>query len=239
MFPLLALLGIACSAPDDTGTPPPEDSSKDSGGETAGDSAPDTGLEPFAPVYWTWNLYTGVQDGLTVPVTYLGEAMPPYLDVLLLAPEYPKDPTPEGKCQIRYTVTGESAILDPGQILGWELSLAPLDTTCDRLDPVEWGEDPFTFGLAHTWAMAALPLDPLLEKTLDAAGIRTDHVIGADTWLDGASVAEANAQQTHYASAVEVDADMVVNPGDVLDADALLAGTDAWWVLHHAYLFEI
>ncbi len=237
MILLLALLAAACSDPDETGTPAdtPADTGHTGGGTDTGDTGPDW----FEPVYWTWDLYTGVQGGLTVPVSYDGDTVPPYLDVHLLEPEFIDDPEPEWRCDLHYAADGLPVVLDPAQTLGWELTLTPLDHTCDRLDPETWGDDPFAFALAFAWAMAALPLDPVLEAVLDAAGVRTAYVIGADTWLDGASVAAGKGQQTHYASAVEVDAKMVVNPGDVLDADALLAGTDAWWVLHHAYAFEI
>jgi hypothetical protein len=237
---LLFLLFAACSGPDDSGTP--RDTRADTAthtGTESGQETGDTGVEPFTPEYWSWDLYTGVQGGLAVPVTYDDEVVPPTLDVHLLDPRFLDDPDPAWMCELRYAVEGTPAVLDPAQVLGWTLSLEPMDTTCTDLDPAVWGDDPFLFALGSTWAMAALPLDPILEKALDEVGVRTDHVIGADTWLDGASVAGANGQQTHYASAVEVDAKMVVDPGDVLDADALLAGTDAWWVLHHAYAFEI
>lgn len=236
MTPWLLSAWLLACGPADTGagdTAPPETGRPDSGDDTGPDTG-ETGDPGFLPVYWNWHFTSGVRDGLLVEATLSGEPSPPTLEVRLYAEAYLPEYDPTYRCEVRFGVAGTPATVDPAQVFGWDLDLVPEDHTCVDLDG-----DPFALGASFAWSLAVLPLDPVLEAVLDDAGVRTDHVAGADTWLDGASVAAAQGSQTHYTSALAVDEDMVAQAGEIFTTEELMAGPDGWYALRPAWLFDL
>ncbi|MBN1335450.1 MAG: hypothetical protein JXB39_05770 [Deltaproteobacteria bacterium] len=239
----LGLFALGCDSEDDTADDTGEaDTDTDTDADT--DTDTDSDVDYMDVYWWSWALYTGVQGSAFADVEADGNVVPPLFEITLAEEEWTENWDDRYVCYLRYTAASTPGTSDPKAWFDWNLDLTPSEefSTCDNLDPAMFGDDPWTAFSDMSWEYTIEGIVPdvladIEEWSWDDWDAVEPAIYGADTFIDGTSIADSNdMDQMMFGYALAVDADMIVGE-DLVNAVDVAAGADGYYQVFNMYIY--